>query len=57
MPSPQEYYQKITKLGLDNWALSVSSVTEAKKALREVNDHPQRGWLELMHLEGALLLT
>jgi beta-glucosidase len=22
-----------------------------------VNDHPQRGWLGLMHLEGALLLT
>jgi len=22
-----------------------------------VNDHPQRGWLELLHLEGAMVLT
>jgi len=27
------------------------------KATFVVNDHPQRGWLEGMHLEGAMLPT
>jgi ferrous iron transport protein B len=28
-----------------------------QKTLSQVNDHPRRGWLGSMHLEGALLLT
>jgi len=35
---------------------SIEEPLDSEKVLR-VNDHPQRGWLGLMHLEGALLLT
>lgn len=36
MSPPEEYHRKFTELGLDNWAIKISSITEAHKILARI---------------------
>jgi len=49
----------VSTSGYYAWRKRPASAREManQRLLKEVNDHPQRGWLGVLHLEGALLLT
>jgi hypothetical protein len=44
MTSPQGYRNKITNLGLNDWGMTVSSISEAKKALHQVQSLKDSLW-------------
>lgn len=44
MMSPQEYNNKITALGLDNWKLKISSIPEAERVLDQIRGFQNHLW-------------
>lgn len=44
MPSPQEYHNRISQLGIDGWSESVTNIDEAKAALSQIRDYKNSLW-------------